>query len=257
MSTPTTETAAAAASPAHDRDYTALRAALGRRLAAIRGPLFTTDADAPDGAPPDGPRAARQDALYRLLLGRLDPTIRQQYTCGACRLFVRRFGGLVTLDEAGRATPALWDPADGGETFGPIIEALRDRVQAARVTGVFVHGEAVWGTPEAGGWHHLGGPVHRSLIDRDALATPGQRRAALAHDFETLDRALGLYDRAHVQVALRLLDSEQLYRSEKVLGVAKWLDGLMGALPTRKKGGAPKAGGKKARRRASVMCAAR
>ncbi len=251
----TTETATSEA-PDHDRDYAALLAGLRARLAAARGPLFTTDADVPDSAPPDGPRAQRRDALFDLFLDGLDPALRQEYTCSACRRFVRRFGGLVTIDENGRTAPLFWDAADGGATFGPALKRMRDRVSAARVTGVFLSAEPVWGTPEAGGWTHFGGPVDASLVHDHALLNAGQRMAALAHDRETLERALGIYDQKHVKVALRLLDSEQLYRSEKVLGVAKWLDGLMQQLPGGKKASkksGKKKGGKKARRRANLL----
>lgn len=251
MSTPSTETGVTAHD--HDAAYDAWLDAIRRRLAAARGPLFVTDADVPDGLADDAPRAARKDALFDAFLAGLDPALRQEYACSACRRFVRRFGGLVTLDDEGRAAPLLWDPADGGDAFGPAIEALRDRVKAARVVGVFAHGEAVWGTPEAGGFTHFGGPVDGALVFSHGLKSSGQRMAELAHDFETLDRALGLYDRSHVAVALRLLDSEQLYRSEKVLGVAKWLDGVMTSLPGGKKKARAKKGGKKTRRRDNLV----
>ncbi len=239
----------------HDRDYTALLGAIARRLAAAEGPVFTTDADVPDGAPADGRRAERRDALFDLLLESLEPALRPQYTCSACRVFVRRFGGLVTLDDKGRATPLLWAAEDGGEAFGGACAALRARVAKARVTGVFLHDAKVWGTPEAGGWRHFGGPVHPARVFAHGLLTPAQRMAELAHDFETLERALGVYDRAHVQVALRLLEGDRLYRSEKVLGVAQWLDRLMEGLPKpgRKKSGKKKKGGKKARLRRNLL----
>lgn len=250
MSTPTSGEGAETTRTC-DRDYDALLAALRGRIAAARGPLFTTDADVPDGAPPDGPRAQRHDALFGLFLDGIDPALRPEFVCSACRRFVRRFGGLVTIDESGRTAPLLWDAADGGETFAAASKSLRDRVASARVTGVFVCGEATWGKPEAGGWAHFGGPVDESLVHGHALLNAGQRMAELSHDHETLGRALEIYDQKHLKVALRLLDSEQLYRSEKVLGVAKWLDGLMQQLPggKKKKG----KGGKKARRRDNLL----
>lgn len=255
MGTPSDETATGhdPVDHDHDRAYDAWLAALGRRLAAARGPLFTTDADVPDGLAPDAPKGARRGALYAAFVEHLAPALRPIYTCSACRRFVRRYGGLVTIDAEGRTTPLLWDPGDGGAVFGPALKAMADRVRSARVTGAFVHGEPVWGTPEAGGWLHLGGPVDASLVFAHGAKNSGQRMAEISHDYETLDRALGDFDRQHVAVALRLLESDQLYRSEKVLGVATWLDGLMGSLPGGKKKARKKAGGKKTRRRDNLV----
>lgn len=223
----------------HDRDYQRLREAVAARLAAARGPVFTTDADLDEGGEVDG--------LYGALLGGLDPAWRQVYACSACRGFLRRYGGLVTLDEAGRATPLLWGEADAGPTFEGAVKALRARVEAASVTGVGVSAEAVWGRPEAGGWRHLGGAVDARLVYTGAVLTAGQRAAALRQDFESLERAVGQYDRKVTKAALRLLEGEQLFRGEAVLGMAKWFDGVLASLEQFGKKG------KKPRRRANVL----
>lgn len=223
----------------HDRDYQRLREAVAARLAAARGPVFTTDADLDEGG--------EVDALYGALLGGLDPGWRQVYACSACRGFLRRYGGLVTLDEAGRATPLLWGEADAGPTFEAAVKALRARVAQASVTGVGVSAEAVWGRPEAGGWRHFGGAVDARLVYTGAVLTAGQRAAALRQDFESLERAVGQYDRKTTKAALRLLEGEQLFRGEAVLGMAKWFDGVLASLEQFGKKG------KKPRRRANVL----
>lgn len=228
-----------AASTEHDRDYHRLREAVAARLAAARGPLFETDADLDD--------AGEVDALYGALLGGLDPGWRQVYACSACRRFLRRYGGVVSIDEAGRAAPLLWAEEDAGPTFGAAVAALRERVRKAEVTGVVVSAEAVWGRPDAGGWRHLGGAVDAGLVYTGAVLTAGQRAAALRQDFESLGRAVASYDRKTTKAALRLLEGEQLFRGEAVLGMAKWFDGVLASLEQFGKKG------KKARRRANVM----
>lgn len=235
-----TETTTPDASPSgardHDRDYLRLREHVARRLAAARGPIFTTDADGSD------------ERLYALYLDGIDASLRPQYTCSACRHFIRTFGGLVTLDEQGRPQPLFW-PGEGKAgadgTFADAMRGMRERVASARITGVFVFDKPVWGRPQTGEWQHLGGAVHETLVFKHPLLSAGQRGAELIQDHETLSRALDTYDRKHLKVALRLLNSEQLYRSEKVLGVAKWLDALMASL---EQGGgkAGKKGSKKA-----------
>ena len=49
--------------------------------------------------------------LFATFLANLPPDQRQHHTCQACRHFVERFGDLVTIDEAGHTTPAMWGAA--------------------------------------------------------------------------------------------------------------------------------------------------
>lgn len=223
----------------HDRFYRHVRAAIAARLAALRGPVFATDADGEGGA------------LFAAFLDALDPGIRQHYTCGACRKFFSHYGSLVSIDERGDATPVVWAD-ESAQLFGDAMRATRARVAAAAVTGVFFSGAKVWGRPETGEWTHFHGEVDPSLVFKHPLLTAGRAMAEKREDYAMLDRALGDYTRAHVATALRLLDGEALYRSEKVIGVARWFDGVMETVEKvsrRGKGG--DAG--RARRRANVL----
>ncbi|MCB9529523.1 MAG: hypothetical protein H6701_14245 [Myxococcales bacterium] len=220
MTDTTTTTTTATTAPAlldHDRHYRHLRTAIAARLAAVRGPLFTTDADGDGGA------------LFAAFLDGLDPTLRQHYTCSACRKFFQHFGGLVTIDTAGEVEPVVWAD-DTAKVFGGAMRATREKVAAATVTGVFLSGAKVWGRPETGEWTHFYGEVDQSLVFKHPLLTAGRAMAEKREDHGMLERALADYTRAHLKTALRLLDSESLYRGEKILGVAQWLDGLMEAV---------------------------
>ena len=70
------------ATPAPDADYDTLLANLQRRAAALAGPLFTIDTT----------------DLYHGFLGMMPDELKQINTCSACRKFVNRYGGLVTVD---------------------------------------------------------------------------------------------------------------------------------------------------------------
>ena len=182
-------------------------------------PLFTTDAadlwgaylDAFGPAPADGEAAA---------------PLRVLHTCQTCRRFVERYGGLVTLDADGVATSALWHEADAPEGYKPAIAAMARRVRRAQVTGVFLASESPWGRPETGAWHHLAVTPPASTVHVSPVLSALQGSAAKAEDFKTLLRALDAFTQPHVELALTLLKTEALYRSEKVLGQAEWLFAL-------------------------------
>jgi len=134
------------------------------RFAALTGPLFKTDA---------------QD-LFSIYLGALPETERRHYRCTTCRHFVERFGDLVAIDDNGRTTPALW-PDDEADWHGDALRAVRHVVTRARVTGVHVCSERVWGAPETGPWRHMAVfPEHRRIFAGSILSA--NQKAAEHHD---------------------------------------------------------------------------
>lgn len=234
-STPTSGNAAVPVSPdIPDERYDDLRAAVRARFdelaAKNASPLFTTDAA----------------GLFDLFLASLPPERRQSYTCAACRRFVDGFGGVVLLTEDGHAVSPFWDPAAVPPFFGAAALALRDTVAGAKVTGVFLSEERAWGLPgnpdkkrvdEHGQpvtWHHLAVVPPPSLVFKHPLQTAGQRMAEKKQDQEMLLRGLAEFDVDVVRRAHTLLTNGQLHRSEKHIGVAKWLLGLHEALGSKR-----------------------
>lgn len=173
-------------------------------------PLFTTDAA----------------GLWGAYLGSFtDPADRQHHNCHACRQFIERFGGLVTIDAEGRTTPAVWH--DGApEHFRPAVAGMARIVRRAEVTGVFLSSDKVWGIPRTGVWRHLAVHPPRSMRLKHALLTAGQVMAEKREDYRTVSRALAEITLPHLETALTLLRSDALYRGEKVLGQAEWLHAL-------------------------------
>ena len=185
-------------------------------------PLFTTDAT----------------DLYATFLENLPAARRQHYECRACRKFVDRFGGLVSIDESGMPMPLLWGregaaAAASSDFFGDAILALAERAIKARVTGVFLSSESTWGLAENaspkspnsdGRWHHMHVQPTRVMIHRPgALLTSEQVAAEKLQDYGTLSRGLAEFSSALVQQAFTMLSTGALYRSEKCIEVAKWL----------------------------------
>lgn len=162
------------------------------------------------------------NGLFDVFLAALPSALRQQYTCSCCRKFVERHGGLATIDVQGQHVSAIWsgDEPTVSEALAPALRAMADMVRRAEITGVFVTTSAVLGTPEAGGWSHFS--VKASRVHEGRL-TADQVMAEKREEFLMLERGLEEFPLAVVRQAHALLSSGNLYRSEKCLGVAKWL----------------------------------
>lgn len=201
-----------------DDDYDAFLARIQARFMANcdggKTPLFTTDAS----------------GLWELYLDSFVGAAERQYhTCHACRHFIQRFGGLATIGDDGTLTPAIWNEDDAPLAYRPALNAMWHAVRRAKVTGVFLSSDPVWGSPVTGVWHHLAVRPTAAMVFRRATQTAGQAMAEKLEDFGTVSRALGEFTLPHLETALTLLRTDALYRSEKVLGQAEWLAGLHGA----------------------------
>lgn len=170
----------------------------------------------------DGPQLFTTDAsnLFDVFLTNLPSEARQHYTCNACRQFVNRYGGIVVIAATGEAKPAMWTN-DVPELFAMSVFEMRRTIKRANVTGVLLHGSATLGTPVTGEWHHMS--VINAPVFRHSLKTPFQAMAEKSEDYQVLQRSLHEFTTETVEQAVRLLKSEALYRSDRVLGVAEWL----------------------------------
>jgi len=218
-----------------ERFHLALHMASAGSSGNAGGPLFTTDADN-DGLVD---QAGVRGTLYDLFLSRLPVAEQGYHACRTCRRFVETYGGLVTLDASGRTHPVLWGTPESvmplaGDVghYAAAVKALHRVVSAARVTGVFLSTEATWGharTTDTRGntWPHMAVDVPKSArFTETPLLSAHQAMAAKKEDHGMLCRALVDFSPAVVNQAVTLLSSETLYRSEKVLGVARWLQEL-------------------------------
>lgn len=175
--------------------------------------LFTTDLD-----------------LWPVYLDNFSPELRQEHNCHACRQFIQRFGGLVTIDELGKIKSAVWDENDAPEEYKSSVQAMRLTIERRRVSGVFVSSEKVYGTPKTGDWVHLSLRAPAHLISVTKLYQPHQVIASKLENFKTVSHALSLYSSANLEIAVKLLKTDSLYRSEKLLGQAEWLLNLRNSI---------------------------
>ena len=177
------------------------------------GPYFTTDAK----------------HLFAAFIKALPPSRRQEHNCSACHRFLSRHGGLVTIDEAGKTSPVMWGK-EGPGIYAKAVAELRRLVSRAKVTGVFLTSEPVWGIPCTGHWTHMAvTPNPEVLFVKSPLKTAGQARAEKCEDFATLLRGLSEIPVSSMNTAEMLIKAEALYRHEKVKGPLTFLQLLHNA----------------------------
>jgi hypothetical protein len=198
-----------ATSTIHPDDYydTFLQRLNTAFLARCRGPIYTTDAT----------------GLWELYLSALPAARVQHYTCNACRRFVETFGHLAVLDASDGIVPLIWWCGDNGGEQHSALELLAAEVVKAHVTGVFHSSASVWGTPEAGGWHHMHVTPPLTSVWHHPLLTAHQAMAAQREDYKTLSMALVEVTVDQLAQTVFLLESNSLYRSEHVIAPARWL----------------------------------
>ena len=182
----------------------------------MHAPLFTTDIN--------------PDALWAMYLSGLSADIRQTFNCNCCRQFIQRFGGLVTIDANGRKTSALWRPEDAPDYYKASIAAMKDYVENKRVPvdGVFLTDIGHLGQERTGMWRHLSLTVPKQfVVPNRRLKTAYQAMAEKKGGFKVLKRSLQKFNISVVAKALELLESNALYRAEKVIGPVKWFKELL------------------------------
>ncbi|WP_068985458.1 YfaP family protein [Lysinibacillus xylanilyticus] len=164
--------------------------------------------------------------LFDLYVDNLPVEARQHYTCSACRHFIERFGGLVTIDENGIMASAIWDEDMAPPFFKAAVLAMKAEVLNSKVIGVFISNSPVLGKPHTGKWNHLSVVVPEEMVNHSRIQTAGQVMAEKLEEFKMLSNALIEYTIETVEQAVVLLQSEALYRSDRVLGIAEWFKSL-------------------------------
>lgn len=180
-------------------------------------PIFTTDAG----------------RLWELYLAGLPESHRQHYNCHACRDFIERYGGLVTVSESFALVPVMW-PVEVPALFANSVKSIREAIMKAKITGVFLSEESVLGNPITGQWTHLSAPNIKPFAH--PLKSVTSAIAEKKSDYILLKQSMIEYPIAIINQVLLLLRSDALYRSEKVIGVVEWFKRLLDSLEPQKNG---------------------
>jgi hypothetical protein len=198
-----------------DHRYEAFELLVAKQIGSITEPMFTTNIG--------------EDQLWDAYINSIPSEYRQHYTCHACRTFVQRYGGLVTIDDYGDLTSAVWANFVAPLFFVSAVERLYRLARYASVTGVFLP-TGVLGTPKTGQWTHLHGVPAKPYSGRHP--PPIRRWLRRSRTSRCSSTGFGTYNKSTAEQALRVLKADALDRSEKTLGVAQWFFDLHEALST-------------------------
>ncbi len=213
--TPTTGTSTSNGTPdEYDVFLATLRGRVTDVLNAERR-VFTTDAE----------------GLFPMYLHHLPMHLVLVHNCYTCRRFLTTYGALVTIDANGRTTPLLWNPDEVPDLYRDSVKALARIVASSKVTGVFFSDAMTWGTPVTGPWTHMAVTPPKELVfgTDSSLRTAEGTSAEKTQDYEMLHRGLAEFPHELCVKAHSLLTNGQLTRSEKHVGMAKWLVDLHAA----------------------------
>lgn len=174
-------------------------------LLAHNGPLFHTDAD-----------------LWQAYLdGFATAEERQHHNCHACRQFINRWGGLVTVDDKGRQASAMWGSDDMPEAYRASVGAMARLARRGHITGVCLL-DGVAGQPVTGVWTHFSFTPPPERIFQHARLTPGQRAAELREDVALIRSSLAIYPVEIARQAYGITRHDTLSRAEAVRNHATW-----------------------------------
>jgi hypothetical protein len=162
--------------------------------------------------------------LFELYIRELPEEQRRHHTCNACRRFFNRYMGLVSIDDQGNTSPVMVSKDETG-WHGKALRVIWNRVRRAKVTGVFLTSETVWGEPFTGPWMHISIPAPGAdrVFRARGVETAGQAMAELREDYRILESHLYDFDLETYEKALHLCEEGVVARSEKLKGMARWL----------------------------------
>lgn len=168
------------------------------------------------------------EGLWEVYLDSIeDPIERQLHNCRCCQHFIRKYGGLVWLDEKGNSYPATWNHAylDPGlpQRYRAATMALRREVERRTVTDLFLWSEPSWGVKESGGFSHFYTEPTKPKFEMTLSAD--QAMAVRREDHKHLGIAVKdpIFKPEHLDKALAMLQMGNLANPDALIPVAKFL----------------------------------
>jgi hypothetical protein len=210
-----------------DRNYSRWLAAVQTVFNNATGPLFVADID--------------PEKLWETYINSFeDPARKQHHNCHCCRTFIKKFSGLVFVDDDGHARPALWNENLTGATeeyqpeLLPALLAMTRLLQNVKVKHVFLHEDAQWGHPLTASWRHLSVRRPAHTVYRRTTLTGKQAMAEKRENFVNVVLFLGWTDQGVLNQVAHIASSDALYRAEKIEAPAQWLANLKGILTNKR-----------------------
>jgi hypothetical protein len=166
--------------------------------------LFTTDAY----------------GLWNAYLNNFPPEWQQHFNCHACRDFIGKYGGLVTIRESGETTPVMWQRHYTDGIYKKSVEACYKIVKKAKVTGVFISDKNRLGIRK-NDFYHMHVDLQDSMILK-SIYKPHEIYAEKKQDFILLARTLHEYTIDEITMAVGILSEDTVNRADKFLNMTKW-----------------------------------
>lgn len=203
----TSGSTAGSGSKAFDAGYQHLEKLVGEAIGKNKEMLFTTDVS--------------PEALISAYIDSIPVKYRSHYKCNCCFAFIRKYGGLVSINKDGETKPLLWGEfyVNGAVQWTAAMVEMANLVRNAKVTGRFLweKNELCWGKPITGNWTHLAGVI--GCFSHDSLLyTASQLMAEKKHEFVLLSKALSDYSEPVASEAQRILKSGLLNQSDVAIG---------------------------------------
>lgn len=165
--------------------------------------------------------------LWAVFMAGIPEDRQQHYNCRACRSFIERYGGLVTVNsKTGELLPIMWHGVSP-VFFAKSVSNLAYQVKHANITGVFVTGLAELGSHRAGGWSHMAVEVPLPMRYRDRLKSASQEAARYREDHRALLGAMSTFSMLSARKAVNILRHYSgISRADKFLPWAEWFLGV-------------------------------
>ena len=198
-----------------DQEYSNFVHSMSKRFAGAYGdgktPLFKT---------------AENENLFDVFLDSIPQEDRQYHNCSCCRHFVNRYGSIVSVNDDGSTKSAVWSVQNAPDYYKPAMEAMIAKIKKSKISGVFLTSESELGNFTTGVWHHFSLNIPKDVRYRRGRLTAGQAMAEKREDLKNVMRAVSEFKHETVKQAVAILKTDALYRSEKLLGAAEWLESL-------------------------------
>jgi len=151
---------------------------------------------------------------------------KQHFNCNACRSFVNKYCGLVTVDDNGIINPVFLNSSGMSEYYKTAIDEMYNYVRKSIVSGVFYTNKKEWGHHITDEWSHMAITPERKFVYRSLVKTPGQYSAEKLQDYLMLIAAIKKYPEDSIVEVIKVLTTNQLMRSEKFMTSASWFLGI-------------------------------
>jgi hypothetical protein len=145
---------------------------------------------------------------------------RTEHDCSACKHFIRRFGGVVTLKDGKVRT--IWDIALHEDPYQTVADAMARVVRNAAITDIFVTHEALIGVERSIQqistglltWSHLHAKLPPNLVAQKSSSLP-ELQAAIRDVKTVLKRSLDELNPVTVETVFELIVQRSLYKGEE------------------------------------------